>query len=205
MTHCNPIYGRRKVGSIGVPIPNTDAVIVDLEAGNQRLGPGEVGELAVRGPQVMQGYWRRETETAQVMKHGWLLTGDIARMDEDGFFHIVDRKKELINVGGLKVYPSEVEVCVAGLAKVKEVAAVGIPDEQRGEVVKAYVVLDEGQSITEQEIIEGCRTKLAPYKVPKAVASRAELPKNSVGKVLRRCLVAEELIRHTTAIDQAHG
>ncbi len=205
VTHCNPIHGRRKVGSIGVPLPNTDAAIVDLEAGIQRLGPGELGELAVRGPQVMKGYWRRAAETAQVVKNGWLLTGDIARVDEDGFFSIVDRKKDMINVGGLKVSPSEVEACLAALPNVKEVAAVGIPDEQRGEVVKAYVVLDEGQSATEQEIIVACRTKLAPYKVPKAVEFRPELPKNMVGKVLRRRLVAEELTRRVNSTDNIHG
>lgn len=205
VTHCNPIHGRRKVGSIGVPIPSTDAAIFDLEAGVQRLGPGELGELAVRGPQVMNGYWRRAEETAQVMKNGWFLTGDIARMDEDGFFSIVDRKKDLINVGGLKVSPSEVEACLAALPNVKEVAAVGISDQQRGEVVKAYVVLDEGQRATEHEIIDACRTKLAPYKVPKAVEFRPELPKNMLGKVLRRRLVAEELAQRVNATDQAPG
>jgi long-chain acyl-CoA synthetase len=205
VTHCNPIHGRRKIGSIGVPIPSTDAAIVDLEAGIQRLGPGELGELAVRGPQVMKGYWRHEAETAQVVKNGWLLTGDIARMDEDGFFTIVDRKKDLINVSGLKVSPSEVEACLAVLPNVKEVAVVGIPDTQRGEMIKAYVVLNEGQSATEQEMIDACRTKLAPYKVPKAVEFRPELPTNMVGKVLRRRLVEEELSRRMNSTDQAPG
>ncbi|CCF84820.1 long-chain-fatty-acid--CoA ligase [Nitrolancea hollandica] len=203
VTHCNPINGRRKIGSIGIPIPSTDAAIVDLEAGIQRLGPGELGELAVRGPQVMKGYWRHEAETAQVVKNGWLLTGDIARMDEDGFFTIVDRKKDLINVSGLKVSPSEVEACLAGLPMVKEVAVVGIPDTQRGEMVKAYVILNEGQSATEQEMIDACRTKLAPYKVPRVVEFRPELPKNMVGKVLRRRLIEEELSRRINSTDQA--
>ena len=156
VTHCNPIHGRRKVGSIGVPLPNTDAAIVDLEAGIQRLRPSELGELAVRGPQVMKGYWKRAAETAQVVKNGWLLTGDIVCMDEDGFFSSVDRKKDMINVGGLKVSPSEVEACLAALPNVKEVATVEIRDEQRGKVVKAYVVLDEGQSATDPEIIDTC-------------------------------------------------
>jgi long-chain acyl-CoA synthetase len=194
-THCSPLQGLRKQGSIGIPLPSTDAAIFDQETGTQRLGPGEIGELAVRGPQVMQGYWRRPEETAQVLRDGWLFTGDIACVDEDGYFRIVDRKKDMIITGGMNVYPRDVEEPLYAHPKVKEAVAVGLPDERWGEAVKVYIVLKDGQSATEQEILEYCHAKMARYKVPKFVEFRLELPKTLVGKFLRRKLLEEEQAR----------
>jgi len=157
--------------------------------------PGEVGELVVRGPQVMRGYLNRPEETAQVLREGWLHTGDMARMDEDGFFYVVDRKKEMINVGGLKVFPREVEEVLYQHPAVREAAAVGVPDPARGEVVKAFVALKEGHQVSGQELVEFCRQRLAPHKVPRAVEVRPQLPKTLIGKVLRRALAEEERAR----------
>ncbi|MBC7258402.1 MAG: long-chain fatty acid--CoA ligase, partial [Chloroflexi bacterium] len=192
VTHANPIYGQNKVGTIGIPFPDTDARIVDLETGTKELPVGEVGELAVRGPQVMKGYWNKPDETAMVLRDGWLYTGDMARMDADGYFQIVDRKKDMIISGGYNVYPRDVEEVLYEHPKIKEAVVAGVPDEYRGEMVKAYVVLKEGETATEEEIIEFCRTRLAKYKVPRAVEFRKELPKTMVGKILRRLLVEEE-------------
>jgi long-chain acyl-CoA synthetase len=192
VTHCNPIYGMRKVGSIGIPFPDTDCCILDLETGERPLPAGEVGELAIRGPQVMLGYWNRPEETRATLKDGWLRTGDVARMDEDGFFYIVDRKKDLIVAGGYNIYPREVEEVLYMHPKVKEVAVVGVPDPYRGETVKAFIVLKEGGQATAEEIEAFCRQHLAAYKVPRLVEFRSELPKTIVGKVLRRLLVEEE-------------
>lgn len=191
VTHCNPLYGVRKPGSIGIPVSDTDARVVDPETGAP-LPAGEVGELEVRGPQVMQGYLHRPDETGQVLHDGWLRTGDMARMDEDGFFYIVDRKKEMINVAGLKVFPREVEEVLYRHPAVREAAAIGIADPSRGEVVKAFVVLKEGQHATPEELIEFCRQHLAPHKVPRALELRPQLPKTLIGKVLRRALAEEE-------------
>lgn len=191
VTHCTPLLGHRKAGSIGVPLPDTDARIVDPDTG-QVLPPGEVGELEVRGPQVMQGYLNRPEETADALRNGWLRTGDMARMDEEGFFFIVDRKKEMINVGGLKVYPREVEEVLYRHPAIQEAAAVGVPDPVRGEVVKAFVVLKPGMRATAEELIAHCRAELAPYKVPRSVEFREALPKSLIGKILRRPLVEEE-------------
>jgi long-chain acyl-CoA synthetase len=205
VTHCNPIYGKRKPGSwIGVPFPDTDAVIMDLETGETALGVGEIGELCVRGPQVMKGYWNMPTETENVLREHpvlgpgpWLHTGDIARMDNDGFFQIVDRKKDMIlGTGGYNIYPREVEDVLYEHPKILEAAVAGIPvGAEKGERVKAFVVLKPGATATEEEIIEYCRQNLAPYKVPKFVEFRSELPKTMVGKILRRVLVEEELSR----------
>ncbi len=195
VTHCNPLQGVRKAGSIGIPVPSTDAAVFDQETGTQRLGPGEIGELAVRGPQVMQGYWRRPEESAQVLRDGWLFTGDIAAMDEDGTFRIVDRKKDMIITGGMNVYPRDVEEPLYAHPKIKEAVAVGLPDEHWGESVKVYIVLKDGQSATEQEILEYCHARMARYKVPKFVEFRSELPKTLVGKFLRRKLLEEEQAR----------
>ena len=192
VTHCNPVHdGTVKDGSIGIPFPETDAAIVDVENPDYLLKPGEIGELAVKGPQVMKGYWNMPDETSKVLRNGWLLTGDIAKMDEDGYFYIVDRKKDMINVGGLKVYPREVEDVLFEHPAVKEAAVIGMPDTFRGEVVKAYVVLKENQSASEKEIIDFCSTKLAKYKVPVKVEFVKDLPKTLVGKVLRRKLKEE--------------
>ncbi|GAB6876583.1 long-chain-fatty-acid--CoA ligase [Thermaerobacter litoralis] len=192
VTHANPPDANKRNGTIGLPVPDTEARIVDIETGTQVLGPGEVGELIIRGPQVMKGYWNRPEETARTLRDGWLYTGDIATMDEDGFFRIVDRKKEMIISGGYNVYPREVEEVLYEHPKVLEAAVIGAPDPYRGEMVKAFVVLKPGQTATEQEIIEFCRQRLAKYKVPRAVEFRSELPKTLIGKVLRRALLEEE-------------
>jgi len=191
ITHCTPVVGYRKPGSIGVPFPDTDARIADAETG-RTLPVGEVGELAVRGPQVMRGYLNRPEETAGVLRDGWLFTGDIARQDPDGFFFIVDRKKEMINVGGLKVFPREVEEVLYEHPAVREAAAIPAPDPMKGEVVKAYVALREGAAASPEELIAFCRQRLAPHKVPKAVEFRDTLPKTLIGKILRRALVEED-------------
>jgi long-chain acyl-CoA synthetase len=193
VTHANPIFGENRVGTIGVPWPDTDAVIMDLETGEKALPPGEIGELCIRGPQVMKGYWNMPGETAETLKGGWLHTGDIAKMDEDGYFQIVDRKKDMIlGAGGFNIYPREIEDVLYEHPKVKEVAAAGIPVAGKGERVKVYIVLKEGETATEEEIIQFCRENMAPYKVPKFVEFRTELPKTMVGKILRRVLVEED-------------
>ena len=196
VTHCNPIYGKRKEGSwIGLPVPDTEAVIMDLDMGDQELEAGEIGELCIRGPQVMKGYWNMPTETANSLLDGWLHTGDIARMDTDGFFQIVDRKKDMIlGSGGYNIYPREVEDVLYEHPKILEAAVAGVPvAAEKGERVKAYVVLKPGETATEDEILEYCRENLAYYKVPKFVEFRDDLPKTMVGKILRRVLVEDEL------------
>jgi long-chain acyl-CoA synthetase len=205
VTHCNPIYGKRKEGSwIGVPFPDTDAMVMDIDTGEEVLGVGEPGELCIRGPQVMKGYWNMPTETANSLREHeglgqglWLHTGDVARMDEDGFFQIVDRKKDMIlGSGGFNIYPREVEDVLYEHPKVMEAAVVGLPvGEEKGERVKAYVVLKPGQTATEEEIIEYCRENMTYYKVPKFVEFRDDLPKTMVGKILRRVLLEEEMKR----------
>ena len=191
VTHANPIYGVNKEGSIGLPFPDTYAVIVDDEG---RILPiGEVGELAIKGPQVMKGYYKMEEETAKALVNGWLLTGDMAKMDEDGYFYIVDRKKDVIIAGGYNIYPREVEEVLYEHPAVLEAAVVGVPDEYRGETVKAFIVLkpEYKGKVTEKEIEQFCRERLAAYKVPKIIEFRDELPKSAVGKILRRVLREE--------------
>ena len=195
VTHSNPIFGARKVGTIGLPLPDTDARIVDLQTGERTLSPKEIGEVVVKGPQVMAGYWNQPSETALVLRDGWLYTGDIGCMDEQGYFTIVDRKKEMIITGGFNTYPREVEEPLYEHPKVKEAVAVGLPDSYRGETVKVYIVLKEGQSATEQEILDFCKQRMAKYKVPTLVEFRRELPKTLVGKVLRRALREEEMAK----------
>ncbi len=192
VTHANPIYGQNKIGTIGLPWPDTEAKIVDLETGSKELPVGEIGELIIRGPQVMKGYWNMPEETAIALREGWLYTGDIARMDEDGYFQIVDRKKDMIIAGGFNIYPRDVEKVLYEHPKVMEAVVAGIPDPYRGETVKAYIILKEGETATAEEIIQFCKDKIAKYKVPTAVEFRAELPKTIVGKILRRILVEEE-------------
>ena len=193
VTHLNPPFiGQGREGSIGVPIPSTDARIVDVETGTQEQPVGEPGELVIRGPQVMRGYWQMPEETSDTLRDGWLHTGDIARMDEQGYLYIVDRKKEVINTSGFKVYPREVEEILYQHPEVVEAVAVGVPDEYRGETVKAFVVKKQGGSVKEQDIISYCKESLAPYKVPKVLEFRDELPKSAVGKLLRRVLADEE-------------
>ena len=197
VVHANPIYGERRIGSIGLPIPNTDAQIVSIEPDENGefkvLAQGEEGELRVKGPQIMKGYWGRDDETAKTISpDGWLHTGDIAKMDEDGYFYIVDRKKDLIIAGGYNIVPREVEEVLFMHPKIMEAAVVGVPHPKRGETVKAFIVLQEGADATQEEIDAFCRENLAPYKVPKLYEFRTELPKTQVGKVLRRMLVEEE-------------
>jgi len=193
VTHCNPIYGKRKQGSIGVPFPDTYARVMDLETGEKELALGEVGELAVKGPQVMLGYWNKQDETRAVLRNGWLYTGDMARLDHDGYFFIVDRKKDMIKTRGENVYPREIEEVLYAHPKIKDAVVVGLPEEFSNEVIKAYIVLKEGQTATKEEIIDFCKSRLAKFKVPKLMEFRAELPKTMIGKILRRVLLEEEL------------
>jgi long-chain acyl-CoA synthetase len=188
VTHANPIAGERRIGTIGLPFPSTDQKVVDLETGRRTLGVGEAGELLVKGPQVMLGYSRQPEETAAVLADGWLRTGDIATLDADGYATIVDRKKDLINVGGLKVYPREVEEVLYQHPSVAEAAVIGIPDEARGEVPMAFVVLKKGTAATGEELIQFVRARIAHYKAPRSVEFRTELPRSGVQKVLRRVL-----------------
>jgi long-chain acyl-CoA synthetase len=178
--------------SIGLPLPDTDMKIVDVDSGETELSVGEIGEIIINGPQVMKGYYKMPTETANALRvgpdgqSGWFYTGDIGYMDEDGYFHIVDRKKDMIIAGGYNIYPADVEAVLFEHPKVKEAAVIGIPDEKRGETVKAFVVLKEGQTATEEEIINFCRENLAVYKAPTMIEFRDDLPKSMVGKVIRR-------------------
>lgn len=194
VTHANPTWdpSLRKPGSIGIPVRGTDARVVDLETGTRVLGPGEEGELCIKGPQVMLGYWNRPAETREALRDGWLYTGDIAKMDEDGYFYILDRKKDMIIVSGFNVYPREIEEVLYEHAAVMEAAVVGVPDPYKGEAPKAFVVLRQGQTASEAELVTFCRERLAPFKVPRAVEFRNALPKSAVGKILRRELAAEE-------------
>jgi long-chain acyl-CoA synthetase len=188
VTHFNPIQGKRPAGSMGIPLPGTLAKVVDQETGSREMPPGEVGELIIQGPQVMSGYWRTPRETAMVLRDGWLYTGDLARMDEDGYFYIVERKKDLIIAGGYKIYPREVEEVLYQHPEVKEAVALGVPDAYRGETVKVVIVPQDGTSLTAADIEAHCRALLAVYKVPRIIEFRPELPKSLVGKVLRRML-----------------
>ncbi len=195
-THCNPLLGENKTGSIGMPLPDVDVKIISLDDGETELPQGEIGEIALCGPQVMKGYHNMPTETANTlrqMKDGstWLFTGDIARMDEDGYFYIVDRKKELIKPGGFQVWPREVEEAISSHPKVLEVGVGGIPDPNRGETVKAWIVVKPGETLTVEELKAYCKEHLAPYKVPTHYEFRNELPKTTVGKILRRELVRQ--------------
>jgi long-chain acyl-CoA synthetase len=197
-THVNPLRGLRKIGSVGVPLPDTDARVVDPESGAP-MPTGEPGELLVRGPQVMAGYWSAPEQSASALRDGWLATGDLATCDEDGYFRIVGRKKDLINSGGYKVFPDEVDQALARHPAVLESATIGVPDARRGETVKSFVVLRPGSAATEKELVAHCREQLAPYKVPREIEMRASLPRSSVLKVLRRTLLAEELERRKAA------
>lgn len=194
VTHCNPLHGVRKSGSIGVPLPSVEARLLDLETGaDLPIGGEQPGELLVRSPQVMQGYWNRPDDTAATLSaDGWLRTGDICRTDADGYFFVVDRKKDMIIASGFKIMPREVEEVLYSHPGIREAAVIGVSDPYRGETVKAFVVPKAGQQLDAEEIIAFCRTQLAPYKVPRLVEFRDELPKSAVGKVLRRLLADEE-------------
>lgn len=182
----NPIGGMRKPGSVGMPLPDTDVKIVDPENPKKEMPLGEVGEVAIKGPQVFQGYWQRADESAKVLFDGWFITGDIGRMDEDGYFYLVERKKDMINVGGFKVFPRDVEEVLFKYPKIQDVSVVGVKDEYSGEVPKAFVVLKKGETATAQEIIDFASQNLAKFKVPKTVEFRDALPKTIIGKVLKR-------------------
>jgi len=195
VSHCNPVFGKRKKGSIGIPLPDVDAKIIDLETGEDiPFGSDKEGELVVKGPMVMKGYWNRPEETeAAFTPDGWLRTGDICKVDEEGYFYIVDRKKDMMIASGYKVLPRDVEEVLFTHPKVLEAVVVGIPNPARGDdTIKAFIVLKPGETATADEIREYCKQHLAPYKVPREVEFRAELPKTMVGKVLRRVLVEEE-------------
>ncbi|MGP8072138.1 MAG: long-chain-fatty-acid--CoA ligase [Thermoplasmata archaeon] len=191
VTHVNPVEGERRSGSIGLPLPNTDQRVVALEDPDRVLGPGEEGELEVRGPQVMLGYYHQPKETELFLRDGWFRTGDVARIDADGYAYIVDRKKDMINVSGMKVYPREVEEVLFQHPAVADVACIGVPDTEHGEVVKAFVVKKPGTSVTEDELREFVRERIAHYKAPRAVEFRDSLPRTGVQKVLRRVLREE--------------
>jgi long-chain acyl-CoA synthetase len=190
-SHCNPLIGENRTGSIGLPLPDVDCRIVSLDDETTDLQSGEIGELVLKGPMVMKGYHNMPTETANALRDGWLFTGDIARMDEDGYFYIVDRKKELIKPSGYQVWPREVEEVLAENPKVLEAGVAGVPDPYRGETVKAWIVLKPGESLTEEEVKSWSADRLAKYKIPTQIEFREELPKTTVGKVLRRELVRE--------------
>ncbi len=197
VTHVNPLDKKEKnrPGSIGIPIEDTESKIVDLDTGTIDLPPEQIGELVIRGPQVMQGYWNKPEETERALRNGWFYTGDISRMDKDGYFYIVDRKKDMINVSGLKVWPREVEEVLYEHPAVKEAGVIGIPDPYRGETVKAFVSLKDGYEgkVTQEEVIKFCKERIASYKAPQYIEFRKEMPKTPVGKILRRVLKDEEL------------
>jgi len=183
VTHLNPLRGKRKTGSIGLPFPDTDCSIVDTEMGIEHLPPGQVGELIIRGPQVMRGYWGRPEETAKTLRNNWLYTGDIAYMDDEGYFFIVDRKKDLIISGGYNIYPREIDEVLYEHPKVADAVCVGVTHKTRGEIVKAYIVPQPGQEVDKKEITAFCRQKLANYKVPKQIEFCETLPKTTSGKI----------------------
>ena len=193
ITHINPRdTQKQKTGSIGLPLPGTEACIVDTDKGGAPLPPGEEGEMIVRGPQVMQGYWHKPEDTAATLRDGWLYTGDIAVMDEEGYFFIRDRKKDLVLVGGYNVYPREVEETLREHPDVQEAVCIGIREPLRGETLKVYITPRPGATLRRADVIAWCRQKLASYKVPRQVEFREDLPRSSVGKVLRRALREEE-------------
>jgi long-chain acyl-CoA synthetase len=197
VTHVNPFQGQRKIGSIGIPIPDTECKIVDVETGEQELPMGERGEIAINGPQVMQGYWNMPDETASTLRNGWLHTGDIATVDDDGYFYIVDRKKDMIISGGYNVYPRDIDEVLYEHPKVQEACAIGVPHPTRGEQIKTFVVLKDGETATEEEIMAFCKERLATYKLPTEIEFRTSLPKTNVGKILRKELRTEEMKKRT--------
>jgi long-chain acyl-CoA synthetase len=203
VTHVNPLKGERKPGSIGLPVGNTDARIVDLEDGTTDQPTGSEGELLIKGPQVMKGYWNAPDATNDAMKDGWLHTGDIARADADGYFFIVGRKKDLIIASGYNVYPDEVDGVLMAHPAVLEAATIGVPDERRGETVKSYIVLVEGRTATAEELMEYCRKKLAAYKIPRQIEFRDELPKSGMLKILRRELRGQELAKLEARVERS--
>jgi len=197
VTHANPINGINKADSIGIPMPDTLCRIVDLESGKEEVEIGKEGELIVKAPQLMKGYWNHPEMTREAIREGWLYTGDVVKMDEDGYFRVVDRKKDIIIVKGFNVSPTEVEKVICTYPKVEDAAVVGIPHEYKGEVIKAYVVLKEGEEAEKYEIIEYLRNKIARFKVPSSIEFVESLPKNVMGKLLRRLLLEQEMKKRT--------
>ena len=193
ITHANPFNGIRKVGSVGLPFPDTDCRVVDLEDGITDMPAGQCGELLIKGPQVMAGYYNSPGETARTLQDGWLITGDIARMDENGYFYIVDRKKDMVISGGHNVYPREIEEVLYSHPEIKEACVIGLPHPERGEQIKAFVVPQKKDSVAVEELVAYCRTRLAVYKLPTQIEFRDDLPKSHVGKILRNVLREEEL------------
>jgi long-chain acyl-CoA synthetase len=196
----NPVRGTNKPGSIGLPLPDVEARIVYADKGDREMASGEIGELILRAPQHMSEYWQNPVETAEVLRqHGeggpWVHTGDLAYMDEEGYVFLVDRKKDMMKTSGFQVWPREIEEVIATHAAVAEVGVAGIPDRAKGEMVKAWVVVRAGQSLTEADLRAYCREKLAPYKIPSKIEFKPELPKTMVGKVLRRALQEQERLR----------
>ncbi|WP_084134803.1 long-chain-fatty-acid--CoA ligase [Paenibacillus harenae] len=204
VTHANPLWGKRKIGTIGLPFPDTDAAVVNPVTG-ERLPAGELGELVIRGPQVMQGYWNKPLETDLVLRGGWLHTGDLATMDEDGFFTIMDRMKDVIIAGGFNIYPREVEEVLFEHPAVREAAVIGVKDAYRGESVKAFIVLKEGWQVSQSQLDRWCRERLAAYKVPHHYSFKETLPKTMVGKVLRRKLQEDEAKVHIDSSPEDKG
>ncbi|PLS02775.1 long-chain-fatty-acid--CoA ligase [Neobacillus cucumis] len=192
-THCNPPFAKRKPGSVGIGMPSTDYRIVDLATGTEEVPVGELGEVVIKGPQIMKGYWNLPEETAHTLRDGWLYTGDIAKVDDEGYLYIVDRKKDLIIASGYNIYPRDIEEVLYEHPAIQEAVCIGVPDPYRGEDVKAAVVLKAGKSATEQEIIHYCKQNMAAYKVPRMVEFREQLPKTGVGKILRRALREEAM------------
>ncbi|MFF5400611.1 long-chain fatty acid--CoA ligase [Peribacillus butanolivorans] len=188
----NPITGLRKVGSTGIPLPNLGVKIVDIATGTMEMPIGEPGEIIVKGPIVTKGYWKNPDETENTIRNGWLYTGDIGKMDNDGYFYIVGRKKEMIITGGFNVYPAEVEEVIYQHPAVLEAGVYGVPDSYRGETIKAVIVLKKGTTVSEEELQNWCRERLTRYKIPRIIAFRESLPKTAVGKILRRQLKAED-------------
>lgn len=192
----NPVMGLRKHGSIGIPFPGVDVRLVDVETGLTDVPQGEPGEMLVKSPTVMKEYWENPEKTAEALKDGWLHTGDIARMDEEGYFYIVDRKKDMVIAGGYNIYPRDIDEVLFQHPKVLDAIAVGIPHDYRGETIKAFIVLKPGETATAEDIVDFCKERLAIYKIPKEVEFRDELPKSAIGKVLRKILRDEEILKN---------
>jgi len=193
LSHANPWRGKTKVGSVGVPVQDTDCRIVDLETGEKDLSIGESGEILLKGPQLTQGYYKKPQETNEAIREGWFYTGDIGYMDDEGYLFIVDRKKDMIIAGGYNIYPRDIDEVLFEHPRIQEACAVGVPDPYRGETVKAFIVKKPGENLSEEEVISFCKEKLAAYKVPKLVEFMDDLPKSNIGKVLRRKLREMEM------------
>jgi long-chain acyl-CoA synthetase len=190
---CTPWGGKVKTGTVGVPLPNTDIKLVDIETGDREMKTGEPGEICIKGPQVMAGYYKKPDETALSLRDGWFYTGDIGVFDDEGYLSIVDRKKDMIIAAGFNIYPKEIDQVLFDHPKILEACTIGVPDAYRGESVKAFIVIKPGESLTDTEVIAFCKDKLAAYKVPKEVEFISELPKSAIGKILRRELKDKEM------------